>query len=543
MLQIPSGSAFWTNSITISKALRIQGAGTNDSTGTVLRPGADTPFFTFATAALINSQMTLADIQLGPSSFASVSSAGYYVTGCNTNNTYMICSNVFARGATAPTPFVIGAIGVMTRCTWLLTNSIIGCYVYHENWGGYLYSSGSFYDPVNYGSDKFWVIEDSKMIRATATYAFIDAYRGARYVVRYSLLTNCWLEAHGTESGFVRGTRAVESYFNVFHGDGLTDYAHNMRSATLICFSNTIENAGTAGNFAHVDAYRKTEQTNPWGGATGENPIDTNYTTVYASGTATGGGDKFLTDSGKSWTPNEWQGYTLTRMTPLAADTTALTDFRHGFITSNTATTIYVDHNIGGVFPDQVFASGDTYRIYKVYQIFDQPGVADSALITYTRNTALRITNNVARATKAGHGLSTGDVIIIGGDLIVDTAPAQLATVMAVVTNISASQFDFQYYHADAAELVSTFAGEWFKILPYAQTLDPCYEWGNTKEAGADVDFSNGASPILRANEHYYDDTQKPGYTPLEYPSRLLWGGGVTSITIGSADGKAKRPK
>jgi hypothetical protein len=54
------------------------------------------------------------------------------------------------------------------------------------------------------------------------------------------------------------------------------------------------------------------------------------------------------------------------------------------------------------------------------------------------------------------------------------------------------------------------------------QITDPCYEWNN-------IDTSNGqfeylhfvASPLIRANEHYFNNAPAPGYTPYTYPHPL----------------------
>lgn len=529
-LQIPAGSNAWSTTLTVTKAITVQGAGTNGSGGTVISFGADTPLFTFNTESNIAANMRLADIQFAAGAAPS-SSAWFYITGCNTNNSYMVVSNCLFNGTTSPCPFVIGAIGVMTRCYWKITSNI-GCYIYHENWNGKLYSAGSFADPVIYGNDKWWVIESSIVEGSSSVYAFTDAYRGARYVVRYCNLTNRWLEMHGTESGFVRGTRAVESYHNTFYNDGVTDYGHNGRSATLIVWSNTINNAGSAGNFAHLDAYRKTVVASPWGGATGDNPVDVNDTNIFASGTASAGGTKFLTDNTKSWTPNQWAGYTLARMTPLATNGTLLTDFRHGYIMSNTTTTAYVDRNIGGAFPDIVYAAGDTYRIYKVLQVLDQPGAGqDTTEMFWRKNSALTLSGNTATATLSSHGFTTGDTIIIAEIFL---NPDFIYT-EAQVTVLNANSYTFPLYHANGTA-GANFEGQTTKVgNPFPQTIDPCYEWGNLNGA-TPIHFSSGATNIVRSGEHYFNSTPKPGYTPLAFPHPLLGatGGGGSGVTQGT---------
>lgn len=516
-LIIPAGTASWDTTLSVTNPINITGAGAT----TRLLCDSNTPLFDFTLSGYINRTQKVSNLKFDAGTTPSTA-AWWYIRDCNTNNNRMMVSNMFYTNTTAPCPFVLGAVGVMTSNRWDITSGI-GLYIYHQNWNGELYSRGSFYDPVDYNSDEFWIVEGSVINGSGAAYAFTDAYRGARYWVRYSHLTNRWLEAHGTESGFVGGTRAVVSDHNIFHGDGSSTYAHNMRSATLIAFSNRVHNAGSAANFGHLDSYRKTVLAEPWGAATGENPIDGNDATIYAHGRASGGGEMYLVDSTKSWTPMEWVGYQLARTNPLTADTTALTDFRSGYITSNSATVIHVDNNIGGAFPDIEFAASDDYRVLKVNQAFDQPGVKDNVQWTWRKNSALTVSANVASATMTAHGFSTGDYIIVG-DLII--APASLTT-MAQITVTGTDTYTFPLYTANGTASAQ-FEGWVYKILTYNQGLDPCYEWGNKRSDEADLDFAPSFVAI-RENEHFYNDTVKPGYTGIPFP----WGSTPTpSMTV-----------
>jgi hypothetical protein len=51
------------------------------------------------------------------------------------------------------------------------------------------------------------------------------------------------------------------------------------------------------------------------------------------------------------------------------------------------------------------------------------------------------------------------------------------------------------------------------------QVTEPCYSWNNTT-GNAPVNFSAG--PGVRANEHYFNNTRMPGYTPYVYPHPLV---------------------
>lgn len=68
------------------------------------------------------------------------------------------------------------------------------------------------------------------------------------------------------------------------------------------------------------------------------------------------------------------------------------------------------------------------------------------------------------------------------------------------------------------------------------QTLTPLYQWSNTFNGVIGLDFTNGSihtntgpyayippsSELIVASRDYYDDTMKPGYTPLVYPHPLV---------------------
>jgi hypothetical protein len=57
------------------------------------------------------------------------------------------------------------------------------------------------------------------------------------------------------------------------------------------------------------------------------------------------------------------------------------------------------------------------------------------------------------------------------------------------------------------------------------QITEPCYEWNNVKTEGGGFHFG-AANAVIRANEHYFNNTQAPGYTPYTYPHPLTSGSG-----------------
>jgi hypothetical protein len=52
------------------------------------------------------------------------------------------------------------------------------------------------------------------------------------------------------------------------------------------------------------------------------------------------------------------------------------------------------------------------------------------------------------------------------------------------------------------------------------QITEPFYEWNNTHDGGVNVNFI-AADKNIRQNEHFFNDTAMPGYTPYTYPHPL----------------------
>src|SRR5206468_12456501 len=92
-----------------------------------------------------------------------------------------------------------------------------------SRWNGDADGKGdlSWASPTNFGSSQFLFIEDNTASVANpeslVEKGITDAVGGARFVVRYNVLTNVSVQTHGTESsGRVRGVRADEIYGNTF---------------------------------------------------------------------------------------------------------------------------------------------------------------------------------------------------------------------------------------------------------------------------------------------------------------------------------------
>jgi len=150
--------------------------------------------------------------------------------------------------------------------------------VWSPNYNDGEFGDGSWTAPTGWGSADFTFIEDNTMSYDVGhTYAFVDAFAGARFVFRHNTVTCGWVEAHGTESsGRYRGTRAVEVSNNTFDSGGCVgEYVANLRSGTMLAYGNVISGYLPFPRFELVN-YRNNEAFAPWGAADGSNPFDRN---------------------------------------------------------------------------------------------------------------------------------------------------------------------------------------------------------------------------------------------------------------------------
>jgi hypothetical protein len=272
--------------------------------------------------------------------------------------------------------------------------------IWHGSYGGtnQISGNGAWADYPWYGTEKFFFIEDNTVITINAGTAnsLVDTLFGGRWVARHNYLQDCIPSGHGTEGGAPRGQRANEFYDNTVNmtirwGGG------GQRSGTALWHDNTFvgvmsANKASMCNLANV---RETPaRPHPvWGIADGTSPWDMNDT--EGNGTYVEGHAPYLFDSGtdtssvnskgviqdntKSWTPNQWVGYSIKKPSATSA--------YGSFISSNTSNTItyayYAGTDSGGHY--LVFNAGDTYEIRRVLVMMDQNGRGKTDLITGVR--------------------------------------------------------------------------------------------------------------------------------------------------------------
>jgi hypothetical protein len=377
---IPGGAASWTRTLQIKKGITIQGAGVG---ATIIKDSVQSgQLIRWALAAGYPSRLTGIEFQDGGRVNTIDAPGGIlHVDGSNTNGSTFRFDHCKWNNLNGSTVFDT-VIGVIDHNTFVLDKFGCAIYPYGSHWDGQDYGDGSWHAPTNYGSSQFLFIEDNTFTHSKQNLqGMIDAYAGARFVVRHNTIFNSLITNHGTEStGRTRGCRAMEIYNNNYSGTNLNSQAGGSRSGGTLFHHNTI--SGYSGNLSAFDLqnYRNIYPFQPWGGADGTNAWDVNEPTVFFTGTAAANSSgTSVTVSGANWTANEWAGYTLRRTTDICNSGS----LNFGWILSNTSNTISYGSNPGYPTPPSMsFCTGDSLEIRKVDHALDQPGRARGSLIT-----------------------------------------------------------------------------------------------------------------------------------------------------------------
>jgi hypothetical protein len=279
-------------------------------------------------------------------------------------------------------PFIMthGQIyGVVDHCVFDERGRALTFQVYHDGWGGHTHGDGSWADNAYFGSEKFLFIEDNTFRNANGYRSNgIDSYGGARYVARHNYLVDTPIGGHGTETtGRFRGVRAIEVYNNTRVWN-LVDPRGQLRSGTMLEFNNVwTGRIKPDSKSTHLTCYRQFRPFPFWGGANGNNRLDSNDSRgLYSSGKHTGeNGSVTLVMANAGWRVNQWVGYSVTNTTQRIKGRTGAEFRPSSYITANTSDTItFLRSDSFGGGPTMTFNSGDDYAIYKLLIALDQPG-------------------------------------------------------------------------------------------------------------------------------------------------------------------------
>ena len=241
-------------------------------------------------------------------------------------------------------PFIMthGQIyGVVDHCVLDERPRSLTFQVWHDGWGGHSFGDGSWADAAYFGSEKFLFIEDNTFRNANGYKSNgIDAYAGARYVARHNYLVDTPIGGHGTESsGRFRGVRAIEIYNNTCVWS-LVEPRGQLRSGTMLEFNNLwAGKEDRRGKGTHLTCYREFRHFPFWGGANGNNRLDSNDSHgLYASGKHTGGNNSTtLVVANAGWEVNQWAGFSITNTSQTFNAKTGTAFHPSSYIKANTS--------------------------------------------------------------------------------------------------------------------------------------------------------------------------------------------------------------
>ena len=369
ILSVPAGTATWTTTLTINKAIQLIGAGIDQ---TIITDGTGNNLQLIVWGTTSNTFSRLSGFTFQGPGGGDANTGAIAIEGtCHAFRLDHCKFDSLDKYAIFNHSWIYG---VIDHCQFL--NCTASLEVKMENYGGGDYGDGSWADADNWGTTNALYVEDCSFWNNGG----LDGCDGARVVWRYNHITNNAIASHGTESsGRERSFRLLECYQNTFSwptnsvGTHWADAVY-IRGGTAVIFSNLI--TGGIQRVSFMVAYRGWNSPWPvWGNVNPLNHWDTN-STASDSGHATASGI-VLTDSGKSWTPSQFTGagYFLYNTNSGMA----------WAITANDATTITTEsgyHDIaGGAGVNSYFTSGDGYQIYQVNHILDQPGTGQGDLI------------------------------------------------------------------------------------------------------------------------------------------------------------------
>ena len=378
-ITLPAGTFTWSGRVNITKAITLKGAGVGT---TIIKDNVQNGSLIGITL-IANKVTRLTGIEFqdgGRVVTANAPDGILRVVGSNINGSSFRMDHCKWNDLNGY-PVFDTVLGVIDHNSFVKIHRHLTIYIYGSTWNARPYGDGSWAAPTNFGSSDFLFFENNYFINTGTTYMefMTDALAGARFVVRYNVIHNCYVTDHGTESGGrIRGSRAMDVYNNTYTGTNLANFVGGSRSSRVLFHDNNISGywnnpVFTLGNWRNFFPFE------PWGGADGTNPWDVNEPNAFFTGAAaTNSSGTTVTVSGVNWTPNQWVGYTLRRTSDICGSGSV----SFGWIWSNTSNTITYTDNAGYFIPTMSFCAGDTLEIRKVDHALDQPGRGQGSLIT-----------------------------------------------------------------------------------------------------------------------------------------------------------------
>jgi hypothetical protein len=519
-VQVREGTATWTQTLVVSKAITLKGAGIGK---TVILDGMTNGAALIVINGVANKITRLTGFEFRDGGRTGQGSVIYLRADGYDSRRMRIDNNKFDHlKAFAIRPE--GVVGVIDHNQFYATPTNIFIYVFHQFIGlDPVHSDSSWSNPINWGSENFLFVEDNHFEYDTTYYAVNDGYGGGRVVFRYNTIVNGWFEQHGTESGGrARGTRGGEIYGNHFDcRNAVTNTIANLRSGTWLIHNNTSVNCDANGGPGFtITAYRNIGPA-AFNGADGTNPWDKNVPggpflsgIVSEAGIAT---TPYVKVAGANWVIDQWAGYSIRK----TSGRTNCTSLSHSGGQQPVATITCPNHG---------FRAGDVFTLRGVDQIdyLDAHrigSVVDSNTFTFTlgwgANPHTPATGNFSVSSGQDFAYirkNTSDTFTL--DFPANFAPVAFAAGDSFVLWKVDQSID-QACVAQGANL----GGVWYPAIPAGwpnQVSEGCYEWNNTRQNGGNINFNAQYPAQIRHGEHYFNDHCPPGgYVPYTYPHPL----------------------
>lgn len=392
---IPAGTATWTAGITVAKGISIIGAGKDVTVITASRSGRANQRTFSITAKQSQPMFRLSGLTIkGVAGQAGGTQGIVWMSG---DAHQFRIDHIKIAGLNESLLLFTGYLwGVVDHCDFntIGTAQIV---MGHGTWPAPgattgAYGHGSWADGPWWGSEKFIFIEDCNFT-GSSPYT-TDANNGARYVFRHNFCVGM-IGGHGTDSGYYRGTRAVEVYDNNSDASQNTGSIHanpiQVRSGAGLIFNNVFK------GWDHppfAQDYRQHDTYSPWGGSDGKNAFDNNDATIYAAGTVSSASS--VTTSGASVVlplsvaANQYKNYVLRNTSSTAPNIFST-------ITGNTASSggkATFTYQLAAGYPGKetlAFSSGQHFEIRKVMAGLDAPGRGKGDLLSGNPDSSIPI--------------------------------------------------------------------------------------------------------------------------------------------------------
>ena len=389
---LPAGTATWTAAITVTKGISIVGAGKDVTVIVASRSGRSDQKTFSVTAKQSQPMFRLSGLTIkgvvgqagGTRGVVSMGGDAHqfridHIKIADLNESLLLFTG-YLWGVVDHCDFnCIGTAQiVMGHATWPAPGATTGAY-----------GHGSWADAPWWGTEKFIFIEDCNFT-GTSPYT-TDANGGARYVFRHNFCVGL-IGGHGSDSGYYRGTRAVEIYNNISDASknpsGKRAHPIQVRSGACLIFNNVFNGWDWP---AFAQDYRQHDTYTPWGGSDGTNKFDQNDPTVYYAGTVSGpssGTTVVLPLSGV--TANQYRNYVI-RNTNLTSPNTFSTIISNTASSGGKATFTYAAAAGYPGKPSLAFSSGQHFEIRRVLAGLDAPGRGKGDLLSGNPSTGTPI--------------------------------------------------------------------------------------------------------------------------------------------------------